>query len=136
MNHARGIKSIGFNVYLQGIVPVPPEPRSVPIYSSGQFSLTNPACSHRLPPPYPPCLQYICDEELSSSEAVIDAVDEERSCEYLLSVSVGSLCSLKAFLPVDRPHKPAIVQCRPLLEEADVRAALAQEIALKKRQVR
>ncbi|KAK6028825.1 glucosidase II beta subunit-like protein [Ostertagia ostertagi] len=44
-------------------------------------------------------VRYECDPQLSTSEAYIEHVEEAASCEYLITVKVGSLCSLKAFMP-------------------------------------
>uniref|UniRef100_A0A0K0D033 PRKCSH domain-containing protein n=1 Tax=Angiostrongylus cantonensis TaxID=6313 RepID=A0A0K0D033_ANGCA len=44
-------------------------------------------------------VRYECDPQLSTSEAYIDHVEEVVSCEYVITVKVGSLCSLSAFMP-------------------------------------
>ncbi|VDO87564.1 unnamed protein product [Heligmosomoides polygyrus] len=44
-------------------------------------------------------VRYECDPQLSTSEAYIHHVEEAASCEYIITVKVGSLCSLSAFMP-------------------------------------
>ncbi|VDM59161.1 unnamed protein product [Angiostrongylus costaricensis] len=58
--------------------------------------------------------QYECDPQLSTSEAYIDHVEEVVSCEYVITVKVGSLCSLTAFMP------PNLIAFRCYLENLTI----------------
>ncbi|PAV86706.1 hypothetical protein WR25_18076 isoform A [Diploscapter pachys] len=62
-------------------------------------------------------IRYECDPLLSTSEAYIDMIDEFKSCEYRITVKVGSLCSLKEFVPPGQRNARNIV-CKPYISES------------------
>ncbi|KAJ1363229.1 hypothetical protein KIN20_023048 [Parelaphostrongylus tenuis] len=62
-------------------------------------------------------VRYECDPQLSTSEAYIDNVEEVVSCEYVITVKVGSLCSLSAFMP---PNLSKPIVCQPFVSKVTV----------------
>ncbi|EYC27533.1 hypothetical protein Y032_0009g782 [Ancylostoma ceylanicum] len=83
-------------------------------------------------------VRYECDPQLSTSEAYIDQVEEAASCEYLITVKVGSLCSLSSFMPPNLNQANEII-CQPFVSkeaiekflEDTIRKKTAQEEATK-----
>ncbi|KAL6728403.1 hypothetical protein Aduo_010181 [Ancylostoma duodenale] len=83
-------------------------------------------------------VRYECDPQLSTSEAYIDQVEEAASCEYLITVKVGSLCSLSSFMPPNLNQANEII-CQPFVSkeaiekflEDTIRKRTAQEEATK-----
>ncbi|KAK6740463.1 hypothetical protein RB195_008744 [Necator americanus] len=72
-------------------------------------------------------VRYVCDPQLSTSEAYIDQVEEAASCEYLITVKVGSLCSLSAFMPLNLEHPHEII-CQPLVSKEAIEKFLEDTI--------
>ncbi|KAK5982620.1 PRKCSH domain-containing protein [Trichostrongylus colubriformis] len=72
-------------------------------------------------------VRYECDPQLSTSEAYIDNVEEAASCEYVITVKVGSLCSLSAFMPPNL-IKPNKITCQPFVSKEAVEKFLEDSI--------
>lgn len=64
-------------------------------------------------------VRYECDPQLSTSEAYIDHIEEVVSCEYVITVKVGSLCSLSAFMPPNLIRSKSIV-CQPFVSKVAI----------------
>nr|CDJ92363.1 Glucosidase II beta subunit domain containing protein [Haemonchus contortus] len=72
-------------------------------------------------------VRYECDPQLSTSEAYIDHVEESASCEYVITVKVGSLCSLSAFMPPNL-IKPNKIACQPFVSKEAIEKFLVETI--------
>ncbi|KHJ89895.1 hypothetical protein OESDEN_10271, partial [Oesophagostomum dentatum] len=83
-------------------------------------------------------VRYECDPLLSTSEAYIDQVEEAASCEYVITVKVGTLCSLNGFMPPNLNQANEII-CQPFVSkeaiakflEDIIRKRTAREQAMK-----
>ncbi|KAK6047563.1 RNA polymerase Rpb3/Rpb11 dimerization domain protein [Cooperia oncophora] len=75
-----------------------------------------------------PHYQYECDPQLSTSEAYIDHVEEAASCEYLIIVKVGSLCTLSAFMPPSLVTSANKIICQPFVSKEAVEKFLEDTI--------
>ncbi|VDL68777.1 unnamed protein product, partial [Nippostrongylus brasiliensis] len=75
-------------------------------------------------------VRYECDPQLSTSEAYIQHVEEEASCEYVITVKVGSLCSLSAFMPPNLIEPNKII-CQPFVSKEVIEKFLVDTIRKK-----
>ncbi|CAI2348210.1 unnamed protein product [Caenorhabditis sp. 36 PRJEB53466] len=97
-------------------------------YSSGTFCDLN---DNR--EPRRTTVRYECDAQLSTNEAYVHSVVEERPCQYLMTVKVGTLCHFPEFLPVSQANTNDI-GCQPYLSLEDIKGLLRKQLEEKEKQ--